>query len=135
MSEITHKKRPIRVKIKQLTSIIPSGGDYELVQGVDKATPVTIHIINISSGGLCIESKNGIKKGVSFDLEIPKVANLDSQTVTCEVTRSTFMEDPLIHINFGTNKDKSYYEIGSKFKVPNTDYLKQLLKLAKENVI
>ena len=33
-------------------------------------------------------------------------------------------------MNMGTAQDKSYYEIGLKFKAPNTSYLKQLRALA-----
>ena len=56
------------------------------------------------------------------DLEIPKIKNLDTNTVRCECTRSTFREDPLYN--------KSYHEVGLKFEQPNTEYLKQLYELA-----
>ena len=135
MTEIINKRRSIRVGIKQLTSIVRNGGGYELIQGSDKAKVVKINILDISMGGLCIESKEALKSGVSLELEIPRVENLDAATIACEVTRSIFREDPLYYKNLETDRDKSYYEIGMKFKVPNTDYLKQLYNLATANQI
>ena len=84
-------------------------------------------------GGLCIESKQALKPGVSLELEIPKVKNLDTATIKCEVKRSIFREDPLYYKNLGTDRDISFYEIGLKFKTPNTPYLKQFYKLAVTN--
>ena len=131
MTKIKNNRNFIRVGIKKLTSIVKSGGgDYELVKGDDKAKAAMINIVDISMGGLCIESKSNIRSGVSLDLEIPKVKNLDATTIACDVTRSSFKEDPLFYKNLGTDQDKSYYEVGLKFKVPNTEYLKQLYKLA-----
>ena len=127
------RRKSVRVGIRQLTSIIKNRGDFELIQGSDKATTTDIKIINVSSGGLCIELKLGLKEGVSLDLRIPKIKNLDVTVVTCEVMRSVFREDPLFYKTVG--KDKSYYEIGLKFKVPNTAYLKQLYDLAKTDQI
>lgn len=125
----------MRVGIKQLTSIVKNGGDYQLVQGSEKATMAIIKIIDISSGGLCIESKCALKKGVSLKFDIPKIKDLPATEIECAVTRSVFVEDPLFHINLGTDKDKSYHEIGLKYKIPNTQYLKQLYKLAVTNQI
>ena len=65
-----------------------------------------------------------------FELEIPKIVHLDTKILTCEVTRSIFREDPRYYIQTGTAQDKSYYEIGLKFKSPNTEYLKEFLELA-----
>jgi hypothetical protein len=113
----------IRVGIKQLTSIVKvSGGDYEVVPGDDKTILTKVKILDMSSGGLCIEAKHQIKEGVSFDLEIPKIKNLDTHTIRCECTRSIFREDPLYN--------KSYHEVGLKFENPNNKYLKQLYELA-----
>ena len=129
-------RRALRIGIKQLTSIVKKkDGDYELVKGSDKSVAITIKIINISTGGLCIESKSSFKQGVTLALEIPKVRELDGAEVTCQVMRSTFREDPKYHVNIGTDKDKSFYEIGLKFKSPNSEYLKQLYKLAQESQI
>jgi len=81
----------------------------------------TIRIVDLSTGGLCIEAKKTLKLGVKFELEIPKIMHLESNLLACEVTRSVFREDPQYHMN---------YEIGLKFKTPNTNYLKQLRGLA-----
>ena len=130
MNRIKEQRVSLRVGIKRLTSIIKKGGGYELIQG-DKETKTTIiRIVDISSGGLCIESKKTLKSGVNFELEIPEIMHLESNVLTCEVTRSIFREDPRCYLNMGTAKDKSYYEIGLKFKAPNTSYLKQLRALA-----
>ena len=64
-----------------------------------------------------------------MELEIPKIATLDAMILTCEVTRSIYIEDPQYYINMGTDKDKSYYKLGLKTKNQNK-YLKQLLELA-----
>ena len=118
-----NKRAFIRVGIKQLTSIVrASGGDYEVVEGDEKTVFTKVKILDISTGGLCIESKNQIKEGVSFDLEIPKIKNLDTYAIRCECTRSIFREDPLYN--------KSFHEVGLKFENPNNKYLKQLYELA-----
>ena len=118
-----NKRAFIRVGIKQLTSIVrASGGDYEVVEGDEKTVFTKVKILDISTGGLCIESKNQIKEGVSFDLEISKIKNLDAHTIRCECTRSIFREDPLYN--------KSFHEVGLKFENPNNKYLKQLYELA-----
>jgi len=111
----------LRVGIKQLTSIIKKGHAHELVKGDNKMGVTTIRIVDLSTGGLCIEAKKTLKLGVKFELEIPKIMHLESNLLACEVTRSIFREDPQYHMN---------YEIGLKFKTPNTNYLKQLRDLA-----
>ena len=117
-----NKRAFIRVGIKQLTSIVrASGGDYEVVEGDEKTVFTKVKILDISTGGLCIESKNQIKEGVSFDLEIPKIKNLDTYTIRCECTRSIFREDPLYN--------KSFHEVGLKFEQPNNKYVKKLYEL------
>ena len=135
MNRIKEQRASLRVGIKRLTSIIKKGGGYELIQGDKETKTTTIRIVDISSGGLCIESKKTLKSGVNFELEMPKVMHLESNVLTCEVTRSIFREDPRCYLNMGTAKDKSYYEIGLKFKTPNTNYLKQLLDLAQAKKI
>ena len=135
MSRIKEQRASLRVGIKRLTSIIKKGGGYELIQGDKETKTTTIRIVDISSGGLCIESKKTLKSGVNFELEIPEIMHLESNVLTCEVTRSIFREDPRCYLNMGTAKDKSYYEIGLKFKTPNTNYLKQLLDLAQAKKI
>ena len=116
----------LRVGIKQLTSIIKKGHTHELVKGDNKMGVATIRIVDLSTGGLCIESKKTLKLGVKFELEMPKIMHLESNLLACEVTRSFFREDPQYHMN---------YEIGLKFKTPNTNYLKQLLDLALDKKI
>ena len=136
MTKIKNNRNSIRVGIKQITSIVKSSsGDYELVKGDDKAKAAIIKILNISMGGLCIESKSNIRSGVLLDLEIPKVKNLDATTIACDVKRSLFREDPMFYKNVGTDRDKSYYEVGLKFKTPNTEYLKKLYKFAAANQV
>ena len=135
MNRIKEQRVSLRVGIKRLTSIIKKGGGYELIQGDKETKTITIRIVDISSGGLCIESKKTLKSGVNFELEIPEIMHLESNVLTCEVTRSIFREDPRCYLNMGTAKDKSYYEIGLKFKIPNTNYLKQLSDLAQAKKI
>ena len=135
MNRIKEQRVSLRVGIKRLTSIIKKGGGYELIQGDKETKTITIRIVDISSGGLCIESKKTLKSGVNFELEIPEIMHLESNVLTCEVTRSIFREDPRYYLNMGTAKDKSYYEIGLKFKIPNTNYLKQLSDLAQAKKI
>ena len=130
MSFIKEKRSSLRVRIKRLNSIILNAGKYVVVPGDEKPMTTKIEIADISPGGLCIESKYNLKSGVAFDLEILKIKNLDAATLRCEITRSIFREDPLHHTNLGTDKDKSYYEIGLKFKSPNTKYINQLVELA-----
>ena len=115
------QRSSLRVGIKQLTSIIKKGHGHELVEGDNKMEVATIRIVDLSTGGLCIESKKTLKLGVKFELEMPKIMHLESNLLACEVTRSVFREDPRYHMN---------YEIGLKFKTPNTNYLQQLRDLA-----
>ena len=130
MNSINNKRSSLRVGIKKLTSIVKKAGEYVVVPGDDRAKSREIKIIDISTGGVCIQSQQELKSGVIIDLEIPKIRNLDATILQSEITRSFFREDPLVHLNIGTEKDKSYYEIGLKFKTPNTKYLKQLYELA-----
>ena len=130
-----NQRTSLRVGIKQLTSIIKKGHAHELIEGKNKMEVAIIRIVDISSGGLCIETKKTLKLGMSFELNMPKIMHLESNLLVCEVTRSIFREDPRYYINTGTAQDKSYYEIGLKFKIPNTNYLKQLLDLALDKKI
>jgi hypothetical protein len=130
MSINKNQRASLRVGIKQLTSIIKKGHGHELVMGDNKMEVATIRIVDLSTGGLCIESKKTLKLGVKFELEMPKIIHLERNLLDCEVTRSIFREDPRYYLNMGKAQDKSYYEIGLKFKAPNTNYLKQLIDLA-----
>ena len=47
----------------------------------------TIRIVDLSIGGLCIESKKTLELGVKLELEMPKIIHLESNLLTCEVTR------------------------------------------------
>ena len=78
-----------------------------------------INVKDISVGGLRIESKLAIKKGLFLELSIPKIQTLNASVVKCEVTRSQFQD--------GTH----YHDIGLRFRPPNTEYLRQLLELIK----
>ena len=132
-----NQRTSLRVGIKKLTSIIKKGHGHghELVKGENKMEVATIRIVDLSTGGLCIESKKTLKSGMNFELKIPTIMHLESNLLACEVTRSIFREDPRYYINMGTAQDKSYYEIGLKFKNPNTNYLQQLLDLALDKKI
>jgi hypothetical protein len=89
-----------------------------LVKGDNKMGVTAIRIVDLSTGGLCIESKKTLKLGVKFELEMPKIMHLESNLLACEVTRSIFREDPRYYMNIGTVQDKSYYEIGLKIQSP-----------------
>ena len=131
-TRIGAKKLSLRVRVKKLTTIIKNDKGYETVSGDKKPTTIGITIVDISTGGLCIASKFSLNEGVMLELEIPKIATLDTMILTCEVTRSIYIEDPQYYINMGTDKDKSYYKIGLKTKNQHK-YLKQLLELALAN--
>ena len=77
----------LRVGIKQLTSIIKKGHGHELVKGDNKMEVATIRIVDLSTGGLCIESKKTLELGVKFELEMPEIIHLESNLLTCEGTR------------------------------------------------
>ena len=50
MKKSSNKRSSIRIGIKQLTSIVNNGRDYELIKGTDKITATTITIVDISTG-------------------------------------------------------------------------------------
>ena len=131
-TRIGAKKLSLRVRVKKLTTIVKNDKGYETVSGDKKPTTIGIKIVDISTGGLCIASKYSLNEGVILELEIPKIATLDAMILTCEVTRSIYIEDPQYYINMGTDKDKSYYKLGLKTKNQHK-YLKQLLELALAN--
>ena len=127
MSIQKNQRNSLRIGIKKITSIIKSRGSYKVEQGDNKKIFSKVKIQDISTGGLCIEAKSQIKVGITLDLEIPKIENLDTNIIRCECTRSVFREDPLL--------GKSCYELGLKFEKPNTKYLKQFYELAIEKKI
>ena len=128
------KKLSLRVRVKKLTTIVKNDKGYETVPGDKKPTTIGIKIVDISMGGLCIASKYRLDEDVMLELEIPKIATLDAKILTCEVTRSIYIEDPQYYINMGTDKDKSYYKMGLKTKNQHK-YLQQLLEVALANKI
>ena len=120
------KREFLRLKIKQLTSIITNEqGNYELIEESATANPSVIRIHDISLGGVCITIDQKLREEALIDLEIPKVFKLGPEVITCEVTRSVFK----------VVERKHYYEVGLKFKERNIDYLKQFIELAKTNTI
>ena len=108
-----------RVSIDRLTSVIKnSDGNYEVVEKSAKPLDTYINIVDVSVGGLRIESsKEQFKKGTSCEIVLPKVKYLDGKKLKCEVTRSMFIEST------------SFYDVGLKFTPPNTDYLKQFVEI------
>ena len=120
MKKYKEKRKFLRVGVKRLTSIIKNhGGGFELIEESSESTPTLINVKDISVGGLRIESKLEVKKGLCLEWAIPKIKTLDATVVTCEVTRSQFQDGQYFH------------DIGLRFKPANTEYLKQLLELIK----
>jgi hypothetical protein len=64
-----------------------------------------------------------LKWGASVDLGLPKLGELDTQTMAYEVKRSIYKEGMIVANN-------GYYELGLKFKVPNTEYVKRFIEIA-----
>ena len=119
MNDINKEKREfIRTKVRRLTSIVKHEGAYKLIEEDEISTPTPINVKDISTGGIRFISEYELMKGTFIDLTIPGIETLDSAIVKCEVIRSFF------------DDDKSY-DIGLRFKPPNTDYLKQLVELLK----
>ena len=120
MNDINKEKREfIRTKVRRLTSIVKHEGIYKLIEEDEISTPTLTNIKDISTGGLRIISKYELMKGAFVDLTIPDIETLDSAVVKCEITRSLF------------DGDNYTYDIGLRFKPPNTGYLKQLVELLK----
>ena len=114
-----------RVSIDRLTSVIKNNdGNYEVVEKSAKPLDTYINIVDVSVGGLRIESsKEQFKKGTSCEIVLPKVKDLDGNKLKCEVTRSMFIEST------------SFYDVGLKFTPPNTDYLKQFVEIINNHYI
>jgi len=120
MNDIKKDKREfVRIGVKQLTSIIKHEGAYKLIEEVEISTPTLINVKDISTGGLRILSEYELMNGASVRLTIPDINTLDSAIVECEVVRS-LLDD-----------DNHTYDIGLRFRPPNTDYLKQLIEFLK----
>ena len=119
MNDFNEEKRKfLRTKVKRLSSIVKHEGVYKLIEEGEIPTPILINVKDISTGGIRFISEYELMKGAFIDLTIPGIETLDSAIVKCEVIRSFF------------DDDKSY-DIGLRFKPPNTDYLKQLVELLK----
>jgi len=112
------KRAYFRVSIDRLTSVIKnSDGNYEVVEKSAKPLDTYINIVDVSVGGLRIESaKDSFKKGTSCEIVLPKVKDLDGKKLKCEVTRSSFVDG------------RCSYDVGLRFIPPNTDYLKQFVE-------
>ena len=83
-----------------------------------------IELQDVSAGGLRIESaKEEFKKGTSCEIVLPKIKDLDSKKLKCEVSRASFIEAKWVH------------DVGLKFVPPNTDYLKQFVEIIKKHYI
>ena len=120
MNAVKKEKREfLRTKVKRLTSIVKHEGVYKLIEEDKISTPIRTNVKDISTGGLRIISKYELMKGAFVDLTIPDIEMLDSAVVKCEIIRSLF------------DGDNYTYDIGLRFKPPNTGYLKQLVKLLK----
>ena len=112
------KREFIRTKVRRLTSIVKHEGAYKLIEQDETSTPTPINVKDISTGGLRIISEYKLLKGSFIDLTIQDIETFDSIIVKCEVIGSLFD---------GAN----YYDIGLRFRPPNTGYLKQLIELLK----
>ena len=114
-----------RVSIDRLTSVIKNNdGNYEVVEKSAKPLDTYINIVDVSVGGLRIESsKEQFKKGTSCEIVLPKVKDLDGKKLKCEVTRSMFIEST------------SFYDVGLKFTPANTDYLKKFMEIINNHYI
>jgi len=114
-----------RVSIDRLTSVIKNNdGNYEVVEKSAKPLDTYINIVDVSVGGLRIESsKEQFKKGASCEIVLPKVKDLDGNKLKCEVSRARFIDST------------SRYDVGLRFVPPNTDYLKKFMEIINNHYI
>ena len=114
-----------RVSIDRLTSVIKNNdGNYEVVEKSAKPLDTYINIVDVSVGGLRIESaKDKFKKGTSCEIILPKVKDLDGNKLKCEVSRARFIDST------------SRYDVGLRFVPPNTDYLKKFMEIINNHYI
>ena len=115
----SEQRKYFRVSVGRLPSLVKNrSGAFEVVDKSIKPLDAYINIKDISVGGLRIESaKEEFKKGTSCEIVLPKVKDLDSKKVKCEVTRAKFVEANYFH------------DVGLKFMPANTDYLKQFVEI------
>ena len=121
----SEKREYFRVSVGRLTSVIKnSEGNFEVVDKSIKPLDTHVTIKDISTGGLRMESsKEEFKKGTSCEIVLPKIKDLDSKKLKCEVSRASFIEAKWVH------------DVGLKFVPPNTDYLKQFVEIIKSHYI
>jgi len=114
-----------RVSVGRLNSVIRNeSGAFEVVEKSIKPLDTFIELKDVSTGGLRIESaKEEFKKGTPCEIVLPKIKDLDSKKIKCEVSRATFVEANYVH------------DIGLRFVPPNTDYLKQFVEIIKRHYI
>ena len=114
-----------RVSVGRLKSVIRNeSGAFEVVEKSIKPLDTPIELKDVSTGGLRIESaQEEFKKGTSCEIVLPKVKDLDSKKLKCEVTRAKFIKSIWVH------------DIGFKFMPANTDYLKQFVEIIKNHYI
>ena len=114
----------IRVKVRQLADIVNIGGEYQNIKEEANASFKNITIVDISSGGICIEIDKKLITGSKLGLTIPPIVNLPKTTIECKVTRSkSFIGDYLTGI--------IKYNVGLNYNTPNTEYLKNLYEFVK----
>ena len=114
-----------RVSIDRLTSVIKNNdGNYEVVEKSAKPLDTYINIVDVSVGGLRIESsKEQFKKGTSCEIVLPKIKDLGGKKLKCEVSRARFIDST------------SRYDVGLRFVPPNTDYLKKFMEIINNQYI
>ena len=116
------KRVSIRVKVRQLADIVNIGGEYQSIKEEVNASLKNITIVDISSGGMCLEIEKQLIQGSKLNLTIPIIKNLPKSTIECTVTRSVI-------ISHFTGPIK--YLVGLKYNAPNTVYLNNLYEFVK----
>ena len=120
---MTKEKRvSIRVKVRILADIVNVGGDYQYIKKEANASFKNITIVDISSGGMCLEIEKELIQGSKLNLIIPIIEKLPKRTIECTVTRSVI-------ISHFTGLIK--YLVGLKYNTPNTEYLNNLYAFVK----
>jgi hypothetical protein len=109
----------IRIKIRQLVDLILIGSEYQHIKEEANASIRNITIIDISQGGMCIETDKGLLEKSKLSITIPIIDKLPKTSIECRVTRSkSFISD----YTTGTIK----HNVGLTYINPNTEYLKNL---------
>ena len=118
------KREYSRVSVSRLPSFVKnSEGIFEVVEKSIKPLDIYINIKDVSVGGLRMSSgmsesaQEEFKKGTSCEIVLPKVKDLDSKKLKCEVTRAKFIESTYL------------YDVGVRFAPPNTDYLRKFMEI------